>query len=41
MRNADDDDTERLPEELRQPFEVALAKAVERMPGEAAMPGAT
>jgi ATP-dependent DNA ligase len=35
------DRSERLPAELRQPFKVAMAKAVERMPGEGALPGGT
>lgn len=35
------DESERLPEQLRRPFKVALAKAVERMPGEEALPGGT
>lgn len=35
------DDSERLPEELRQPFKVALAKAVERLADEGEFPGDT
>jgi bifunctional non-homologous end joining protein LigD len=35
------DSAERLPESVRRPFEVALARAVEKIPGAGALPGGT